>query len=542
LKEITGQEIGNKRKKRGVFNWIGELSKILFGTMDDDDDKYYNDQIKLFEQNSEDTNALMKQLLSVVKSSLGAVNNTLADVEYNENLLKEGISRVTKYMDALRVETNEKINLFSMKIEVEGHMLRVNNAISALQRHLDLLIDSVVNAHKGVLQPQIVSPITLMEVLIKSVSSFPKDTTLPFPLSKDLAHLVFRLCDLQVYIKESILGYMVSLPLVNPGNFSIYRLIPIPVPVDRSKFVYIDTGKSFLWIDQARQYYFTTDLDWKDSCKILNSIKYVCKQNQPLLSSHLHENCAVKLLQPRANVPPPSCDKRVVEILNSVWTQLANNEWIYFIPTSESVTILCTLVAGVGKLGIITDCNEYGKSALFQTHSILEMSNPGYESDFMSGIHLEYNCCEEMSVKFNLNTIQLNNSFKHIVSHLDDLKIASHRLSEVEHMIREQEWQRLHTSSHNTYSALVYICLVVIVFYVFHRLYQCLKGKIRCTKAITDATGSGNVVNIKTHTSNESLVMAQEDVPLRELSSQNPSHRRADLIDYALLSLVFKTN
>jgi hypothetical protein len=193
LKEITGQEIGYKRKKRGVFHFIGELSKILFGTMDEDDAKYYNDQIKLFEQNSKDTNALMKQQLSVVKSSLGAVNNTLADVEYNENLLKEGISRVTKYMDALRVETNEKINLFSMKIEVEGHMLRVNNAINALQRHLDLLIDSVVNAHKGVLQPQIVSPITLIEVLIKSVSSFPKDTTLPFPLSKDSAHLVFRL-------------------------------------------------------------------------------------------------------------------------------------------------------------------------------------------------------------------------------------------------------------------------------------------------------------------------------------------------------------
>ena len=60
LKEITGQETGGKRKKRGVFNFIGELSKILFGTMDDDDAKYYNDQIKLFEQNSEDMNTLLK--------------------------------------------------------------------------------------------------------------------------------------------------------------------------------------------------------------------------------------------------------------------------------------------------------------------------------------------------------------------------------------------------------------------------------------------------------------------------------------------------
>jgi hypothetical protein len=50
-------------------------------------------------------------------------------------------------------------------------------------------------------------------------------------------------------------------------------------------------------------------------------------------------------------------------------------------------------------------------------------------------------------------------------------------------------------------------------------LYNCFKGKFSCVKAITDITGAGNVVNIKIHTSNESLAMAQEDVPLRELSS-----------------------
>jgi len=47
-------------------------------------------------------------------------------------------------------------------------------------------------------------------------------------------------------------------------------------------------------------------------------------------------------------------------------------------------------------------------------------------------------------------------------------------------------------------------------------------GKVYCGKAITDTNGSGNVVNIKIHTSNESLAMAQEDMPLRELNSETP--------------------
>jgi len=55
------------------------------------------------------------------------------------------------------------MNLFSAKTEIEGHILRVNNAINTLQRNFDLLIDNVINAQKGLLQPQVISPVTLME-------------------------------------------------------------------------------------------------------------------------------------------------------------------------------------------------------------------------------------------------------------------------------------------------------------------------------------------------------------------------------------------
>jgi hypothetical protein len=156
----------------------------------------YNEQIKLFEQNSGDTNTLLKEQLSVMKSSFGAVNSTLIDVEYNENLLKVEISNITRYMDTLRSETTASFNMESAMIEVEGHILKVTSAMNAVQRNLDLFTDSVVHAQKGMLQPQIISPTTLMESLMRS--AFPKDTTLPFPLSKDSTHVLFRPCELQV--------------------------------------------------------------------------------------------------------------------------------------------------------------------------------------------------------------------------------------------------------------------------------------------------------------------------------------------------------
>jgi hypothetical protein len=39
------------------------------------------------------------------------------------------------------------------------------------------------------------------------------------------------------------------------------------------------------------------------------------------------------------------------------------------------------IVSAIGKLQICGNCKGFGKSALFQTHSILIADNPGYGSD-----------------------------------------------------------------------------------------------------------------------------------------------------------------
>jgi hypothetical protein len=59
--------------------------------MDDEDASYYNEQIKHFEENSNDMTNLLKQQLYVVKSSPGALNDTLTDMKYNEEKLKKGL-------------------------------------------------------------------------------------------------------------------------------------------------------------------------------------------------------------------------------------------------------------------------------------------------------------------------------------------------------------------------------------------------------------------------------------------------------------------
>ena len=49
LRQLT-QDSVSRRKKRGVFNLVGEISKILFGTMGNHDANYYADKVSQLER------------------------------------------------------------------------------------------------------------------------------------------------------------------------------------------------------------------------------------------------------------------------------------------------------------------------------------------------------------------------------------------------------------------------------------------------------------------------------------------------------------
>jgi hypothetical protein len=166
---------------------------------------------------------LLKQQLFVVKSSLGAINNTLTDMEYNEEKVKNGLTQIKNYLESVTSENRKKLNLLTAKVTVESHIARVREATNTLQRNLDILLQSIVNARKGILQPQIVSPKFIMDALIQSMPSFPEDSTSPFPLSKNSINFSYNVCNIYVYIDEGILVYVITLPLINRGTFKTSR-------------------------------------------------------------------------------------------------------------------------------------------------------------------------------------------------------------------------------------------------------------------------------------------------------------------------------
>ena len=79
IKEYTASVVRHcsrrRRHKRGLFNFVGKLSKTLSGIMDDA--QFYRDQIERLEQGTATLTQLVKRQLIIVKSMLCTFNETL---------------------------------------------------------------------------------------------------------------------------------------------------------------------------------------------------------------------------------------------------------------------------------------------------------------------------------------------------------------------------------------------------------------------------------------------------------------------------------
>jgi hypothetical protein len=203
----------------------------------------------------------------------------------------------------------------------------------------------------------------------------------------------------------------VSVPLIDKGKFKAYYLIPIPIPVSKDKLIYIRTEKPILCIDRIKQYYYFSSILELQTCKEITRQKYVCKQDKPLLSSLMQEECAVRLLKDR-KVLPSSCKLHYVALNHTVWTQISTNEWVYYVPKRDSTTILSAdrdpvdvPLKGTGRLSVDPTCKGYSRTALLQLLRAVNVNTSLAKAHRLAQIQLHNECCKELGTRFNISKV-----------------------------------------------------------------------------------------------------------------------------------------
>jgi ribosomal protein L10 len=219
------------RFKRGVFNFIGGISKILFGTMDSEDASYYAEKISSLEKEQIDFLKLSKEKITVVKSTLRSLNSILPAVSENERILSKGLEEMAKHINERDGEIKEMFTGASMLLTVNEHKMQLERALDECRREYNVLIDTIMNSQKGLLQPHIIAPAQILKQLKASQADIPSELSLPILLSATYQNLIVNIIDLDVFIKSNFLVYVIHLPLTNHVNYNLYHVLPLPIKI-----------------------------------------------------------------------------------------------------------------------------------------------------------------------------------------------------------------------------------------------------------------------------------------------------------------------
>ena len=165
LRQLTRKEdkLPHTRNKRGVFNFIGVISKILFGTLDNEDANYYTDKISHLENEQLDFLKLSRKQITVVKSTLRFVNSTLLTVFENEKVLFEGLEEMSKQISEQDGKIKEMFSADSLLLTINEHSVQLDRATDECRREYEIFIDAVVNSQKGIIQPQLITPAQILQ-------------------------------------------------------------------------------------------------------------------------------------------------------------------------------------------------------------------------------------------------------------------------------------------------------------------------------------------------------------------------------------------
>jgi hypothetical protein len=298
----------------------------------------------------------------------------LTEVSKNEPILQKGLNDVKEFINHENGEIKEKYTYTAMLVALNDQTIQIQRALEEVKDEYDILIQSSLYARQGILQPQVLSPSHLLNILKNSHESFPRDLQVPLTLSDANLYQLFNIIGVEAYMVNTNLVYVVKVPLATHYLYNGYKILPFPVKVQgtTNKFTFIHPEKEYIVIDTTKQFYARLHQEDFISCRQMSNNKLVCKQNFPLQIIHSHSHCGALVLQTIRSVPD-SCKQRVLELKETLWAPLRDNSCIFIAPAPEQLTVMCLgqnlMNMEIKESGILTflaDCTGYGNKIMIR--------------------------------------------------------------------------------------------------------------------------------------------------------------------------------
>lgn len=515
--------VGHQRSKRGLFDAVGKVFKVLIGTLDADDAENYNNAINELSNGERDLTSLLKTQSSVVQSTITNFNNTVTSIHNAEKVFNKNII----LLQNLTQSTNITLRTQSLKQNIEDHITLLLLISTELNREYSNLINSVLFMKQNILHPSILTPSRIINELSKTKRYLPMNTNYPFSLNKAYVHEILKLVTLSAYYMDSKLIFLVYIPIIDNESYTLYHLLPLPILSKNNTHIFIKPSSDYMTITLNKMSY--SPLATLTDCKQSIEFTYICQRKEPIYNTLWHGNCETELLLNHVTIPK-SCDIRITSIINEIWYQLIEqNKWLYVVPQITHITIDChkkglydIQIKGTGFLTLTPSCKAYTKSVTLIPTVQLSSSI----STFIPELNIITDSQQDEHPIPSLQFIPLNNP----ISNLDDLKTASFKLNQISLMADQINHKTQIKEKIQFYDIFIkcisIVSVIIITYYIVKLVYKCKRKSVifeYCTKlAIKQSSDSINdTVDIEMEN------RIHQSLPnLRTPLSPAPSHSR----------------
>lgn len=310
------------RIKRGLIDGLGSIFKSITGNLDASDGERYNNIINQIENNQEKIASNIATQNSVSIDIINQFNKTVQQICHNEDVLMQRIKHIAEFVE--QNSRRENINFIKDTLNQIINMYEIINSI------LQDIENSISFSKLKIMHPSIIKTTDFYKELLKLKGKIETDK-LPFEITLENTLLMENIINIECYILNNKITYLLHLPIMYPIQFNYYHLYSIPI-FDQGQFKTIIPNKKYLLKGKS---YFTYE---SDICTKIRPNYYICKK---LNIEEIRGNspCAIQLLELKNT---SNCQQTIIKLTKPIIKQLdETTKWISIFPNTETVKLKC---------------------------------------------------------------------------------------------------------------------------------------------------------------------------------------------------------
>lgn len=454
---ILKKLFGRQRTKRGLINFVGDISKTLFGTLSNSDLTEINNEFdKIYNDN--------KQLAEVMTNHTKILKLILDSSSTN--------GRITQEEKDLARDMGINVNKNSQDSYINSKLFTAVIMIDETTEDMNTAIDAIADGKHGIPHPQILTPAILKQT-IQDFEYFHK-TRYHFDNGEENYQHLLDISEIKVAIIRGLFTYIIQIPVLEKAEGSLQHIIPIPEEIHN---IHMSLIPNHDYIIKYKDSYIPTDLQTIQHCKEIDKYK-ICRRNQPDIMLYDINTCESSILKHEENI---RCNHSPFLLHTETFIPLQTGYIV--IPTKKfNLDILCdtnlkTLEINVATIITGSNCK------LYNNHDILELnSDIEYHTQTWFNVTYDANFNVDDVNHLKIKLLQLpkqinNNELRQARISLDD---AENILSNIAKDRRLRTWKET-SLEYLQYTG--YIALALGLLYVLQRiglfeyLKQCIPSK-----------------------------------------------------------------